>query len=197
MSNTALENISDIRFSAMTLNDRSSATDPVEIAQNLKNAFRNHPAGVAVVTADPGNGPVGLTATSVSSVSVDPPVIAFSLSAGSSATPGIRNSEHVVVHLLGKEQIEIARLFSTSGVDRFADTSLWDRLPTGEPYLRDAEVWMRGRITGTLDINGSTLAALEIVESRYTASQDRIPLVYHNRMWHQLSENSAVKEPGQ
>lgn len=42
-------------------------------ADDFKSAFRNHPAGVSVVTADPGDGPVGLTATSVISVSANPP----------------------------------------------------------------------------------------------------------------------------
>ncbi len=51
-------------------------------ADDFKSAFRNHPAGVSVVTADPGDGPVGLTATSVISVSANPPapgVFAFGL----------------------------------------------------------------------------------------------------------------------
>ena len=50
----------------------------------FKAAFRGHPAGVAVITADAG-GPVALTATSVSSVSADPPLLIFSISAQSSA----------------------------------------------------------------------------------------------------------------
>jgi hypothetical protein len=40
-------------------------------ADEFKSAFRNHPAGVAVITADAGYGPVGLTATSVISVSAE------------------------------------------------------------------------------------------------------------------------------
>ncbi|MGD7002331.1 flavin reductase family protein [Corynebacterium halotolerans] len=169
-----------------------SATTPEEIARHLKDAFRSHPAGVAVVTADPGDGPVGLTATSVSSVSVDPPAVAFSLSAASTSAPRIRAAEHVVIHLLSADQLELAQLFATSGVDRFADTTKWGRLPTGEPYLLDAGVWLRGRITGVLDINGSILAAVEIVESRCRPGEERTPLVYWNRSWHQLSENSTV-----
>lgn len=170
----------------------SSTTEPAELTRDLRNAFRSHPAGVAVVTADPGDGPVGLTATSVSSVSVDPPAVAFSLSAVSTSAARIRAAEHVVIHLLGAEQLELAQLFATSGVDRFADTTKWGRLPTGEPYLLDAEVWLRGRITGVLDVNGSALAAVEIVESHCRTGDDRIPLVYWNRSWHQLSENSTL-----
>nr|WP_091424221.1 flavin reductase [Arthrobacter sp. OV608] len=53
-------------------------------------AFRNHPGGVAVVTADAGDGPVGLTATYVISASVEPNMLAFSVSELSSSTPTIR-----------------------------------------------------------------------------------------------------------
>lgn len=169
-----------------------TTTQPAELTRDLKDAFRSHPAGVAVVTADPGDGPVGLTATSVSSVSVDPPTVAFSLSAVSSSAPRILAAEHVVIHLLSADQLELAQLFATSGVDRFADTTKWGRLPTGEPYLPAAEVWLRGRITGLLDVNGSALAAVEIVESHCRTGDGRIPLVYWNRSWHQLSDRSTV-----
>ncbi len=101
----------------------------------FKAAFRNHPAGVAVITADAGDGPVALTATSVFSVSVAPPLLVFSVSELSSSTPTIRRAETVVVHLLGAAQIDIAKLGATSGIDRFADTSIWERLPTGEPHF--------------------------------------------------------------
>ena len=57
---------------------------PVESSlspDDFKAAFRHHPAGVAVITADAGRGPVMLTATSVSSVSAEPALLMFSLSA--------------------------------------------------------------------------------------------------------------------
>ncbi|WP_287931796.1 flavin reductase family protein, partial [Arthrobacter sp.] len=70
-------------------------------ADDFKAAFRNHPAGVAVITADVGAGPVGLTATSVISVSASPPLVVFSLSSSSSSTPTVKKAETVVIHLLG------------------------------------------------------------------------------------------------
>ena len=101
----------------------------------FKRAFRNHATGVAVSTADAGDGPVGLTATSAFSVSAEPPLLVFSLSDLSSSAPTIHRTDTVVVHLLGAEQLHIATLCSTSGVDRFADTELWGRLATGEPFF--------------------------------------------------------------
>lgn len=167
-------------------------THPDEMSQDFRTAFRAHPAGVAIVTADPGTGPVGLTATSVSSVSADPPTIALNLSALSRSAEKIRSAEHVVVHLLAREQLHLAQLFATPGADRFGDTSLWDRLPSGEPYLLNSRVWLRGKIVGSIDINGSTLAAIELVETHVDTSVDSAPLVYCSRTWHELSDTSSV-----
>lgn len=172
--------------------DLLTHTRPEEMSLDFRNAFRTHPAGVAIVTADPGTGPVGLTATSVSSVSADPPTIALNLSALSSSSQKIRESEYVVVHLLGREQLELAQLFATPGADRFGNTSQWDRLPSGEPYLLKSRVWMRGKIVGSIDVNGSTLAAIELVETHVDTSTESIPLVYCSRTWHKLSDMSSL-----
>lgn len=169
-----------------------SCPDPAEVSADFRAAFRSHPGGVAVITADAGDGPAGLTATSVCSVSVDPPAVAFSLSGISSAAPSIRRSSTVVVHLLDADQLELARTFSTSGIDRFADTSVWDRLPTGEPYLPGAAAWMRGEITGTLDVGGSAVTAVRVLEVSLRKDEQSAPLVYCNRTWHRLGSGSAV-----
>lgn len=166
-------------------------------ADDFKAAFRNHPAGVAVITADTGAGPVGLTATSVISVSANPPLVVFSLSSASSSTPTVKRAETVVIHLLGAEQIGLARKFATSGIDRFADTSIWSRLISGEPYLPSANAWMRGRIVNQMSAGDSTVVAVQVLqvdlpgESGRNAKESR-PLVYHNRTWHSLSDESVV-----
>jgi flavin reductase (DIM6/NTAB) family NADH-FMN oxidoreductase RutF len=167
-------------------------------ADDFKAAFRNHPAGVSVITADPGDGPVGLTATSVFSVSANPPLLVFSLSTHSSSGPALRQAETLVVHLLGVEQIELAKTFSTSGIDRFADTSTWSRLVTGEPFLPAARTWMRGKVVSQMAAGDSTVMAVQVLQVNapsvsHSNAQESRPLVYHNRTWHSLSEASAVE----
>jgi len=167
-------------------------------SEDFRAAFRNHAAGVAVVTADPGDGPVGMTATSVFSVSATPPLLVFSVSELSSATPGILASDSVVVHLLGADQAGVAKHFATSGIDRFADTSLWDRLPTGEPYVPTANAWIRGTIVNRFTAGGSTLVVVNATDAHYpdaeeaSGAEDAQPLVYHNRTWHGLGEHSRL-----
>jgi flavin reductase (DIM6/NTAB) family NADH-FMN oxidoreductase RutF len=157
----------------------------------FKAAFRNHPGGVAVVTADAGDGPVGLTVTSVFSVSAEPPLLVFSISGQSSSAPTIQRAETVVVHLLGADQLDVAKLFATSGVDRFADRSSWDRLITGEPYLPGAATWIRGRIVNRMEAGSSTVVAVHALQSGIGAA-DTAPLVYHNRSWHHIGDHSRL-----
>ncbi|GMA36300.1 hypothetical protein GCM10025876_25040 [Demequina litorisediminis] len=78
-------------------------------ADDFKAVFRGHPGGVAVITADAGDGPVALTASSVSSVSADPPLLVFSISASSSASDVLSRAETVVVHLLDARDLELAK----------------------------------------------------------------------------------------
>lgn len=172
---------------------------PVLGAEQFKAAFRNHPAGVAVITADAGDGPVALTATSVFSVSADPPLLVFSLSATSSSTPTLTRADTVVVHLLSAGQLDIAILGATSGIDRFANTSIWSRLETGEPYFPAAPVWIRGRVVDRMEAGASTVLAVEALEARTPErgseaadAENSRPLVYHNRTWHVLSDESKL-----
>jgi flavin reductase (DIM6/NTAB) family NADH-FMN oxidoreductase RutF len=173
--------------------DLGFGVEPGLGAEEFKAAFRNHAAGVAVITADAGDGPIGITATSVFSVSAEPPLLVFSISELSSSAATLRDADHVVVHLLGAEQLHLAKLCSTSGIDRFADTSLWSRLPDGDPYFPSAHSWIRGRVVNRMPAGGSTVFAVHALEASIAEVGDSAaPLVYHNRRWHSLGEHSAI-----
>lgn len=165
--------------------------------EQFRTAFRGHPGGVSVITADAGHGPVALTATSVASVSVDPPALMFSVSEQSSSAPTLRAADTVVVHLLGADQLQLAELGATSGIDRFADLSIWKRLPTGEPYFPAARAWVRGRITARLDIGSPRSSSVLVVEALQVDGSEPPhahdpALVYHDRVWHRLGSHSRI-----
>jgi flavin reductase (DIM6/NTAB) family NADH-FMN oxidoreductase RutF len=133
----------------------------------------------------------------VSSISIAPPLLVFSLSELSSSTSAIRRADTVVVHLLSAGQLELAKLGATHGVDRFADTSMWTRFPTGEPYFPSANAWIRGRVVDQKELSGSTIIVVEALETSVpgaaappASGADARPLVYHNRTWHRLGEHS-------
>jgi flavin reductase (DIM6/NTAB) family NADH-FMN oxidoreductase RutF len=162
----------------------------------FKALFRGHPGGVAVITAEGPDGPVALTATSVSSVSAEPPLLIFSVSALSSATPAILAADTVVVHLLDSDDLGVAKLASTSGIDRFADPESWSRLVTGEPVYNGVRAWVRCAIIERMNAGGSTVIAAHALQSGI--NRDVQPgehgdaLVYHNRSWHRLGDHSRI-----
>lgn len=163
-------------------------------AEQFKLICRGHPGGVAVVTAQGPNGPVALTATSVASVSVDPPILIFSVSSLSSAGPSILAADSVVVHLLDAHDVDLAKLASTSGVDRFANTSAWTRLPTGEPVFPAVRAWTRAKVVSHLEAGGSTVVAVHALQGQINRGPEHEagPLVYHNRSWHRLGDHSRL-----
>lgn len=176
---------------------RAHASFPTSLPpQSFKDLFRGHPGGVAVITADAGDGPVALTATSVSSVSADPPLLTFSISALSSAFTTLQRADTVVVHLLDADDLDLARLGATSGVDRFANRAAWSRLATGEPVFAGVRAWVRCAVIGRMDAGASTVIAAHALEAaidRGGPGDDEVnALVYHNRTWHRLDEHSRL-----
>lgn len=164
----------------------------------LKAVFRHQPGGVALVTADDGTRPIAITVTSVISVSAEPPLFIFSASALSSSTPVLLGSKTVVVHLLTDQNVDLAALGATSGIDRFADTSRWDRLPTGEPLFNGVDTWIRGEIVNSFEAGTSTMLVIHALETHTPAADSTArPLVYHDRTWHALDEQSVIPDPRQ
>lgn len=162
-----------------------ASLSPLFVSEHFKTAFRAHPAGVAVITAAGTEGAVGLTASSVASVSADPPILAFSVSGGRSASQ-IAAAQTVVVHLLGADQLELARTFSIPGTPRFAGDMDWEMLPTGEPLLKGVPWALRCEIVHRAALGGSVLLAATVLEVRSDPSGSD-PLVYQDRAFHGLS----------
>ncbi|TNC47491.1 flavin reductase [Rubellimicrobium rubrum] len=166
-----------------------SATNQSVLSEVFREAFRNHPAGVSVIAADPGDGPVALTVSSLISVSASPPTVAFSLSAQSTTAVTILRAETMVIHLLRHKDMPLAQLCATSGADRFGAEVRWARLPTGEPRYIDVGIWFRARPLHTLPVSGATLIVAELLEGQVAeaeVSEDELSMVYLNRQWHGL-----------
>lgn len=139
------------------------ATEP-ELAAKFKAAFREHPAGIALITARTPEGPVGLTASSVASVAVDPAALVFSVTRTTGSAGLILSADSFLVHLLDARHAQVAQEFAVSGGERFTDEQGWGELPTGEPYLRGVRSALRGRTMHTLAVGSSMLVVAEVLD---------------------------------
>ncbi|MDX2937767.1 flavin reductase family protein [Streptomyces ipomoeae] len=157
----------------------------------LRQAFRGHPAGVAIITVDAGARPAGFTATSIASVSADPPMVSFSIASTSSSWPHVRDAGTAVINFLHADQEELARTFATSGIDRFAASTNWTRLPTGEPLLDGVAGWLRVRLEEPIAAGQARLLLGTVVEGRVESGDS--PLIYHDgRFLHLPMRNPAT-----
>src|SRR5690606_20085074 len=96
-------------------------------ADRFRSLLSQHAAGVVIVTADVSGEPVGLTATSFTSVSLSPPLVAFYIADSSRTWPRLRKAGVFAVHLLGEEQRDLAVRFAAKDTDRFAPPTVWSR----------------------------------------------------------------------
>ena len=78
----------------------------------LRDAFGRFASGVTIVTAPSKDGPVGITASSFSSLSLDPPLVLWSPDTGSYRFPYFENASQYAIHVLGAEQVELCRKFT-------------------------------------------------------------------------------------
>ncbi|MGK5693876.1 flavin reductase family protein [Streptomyces sp. URMC 128] len=152
----------------------------------LRSVFRRHAAGVAVITARGDTGPVGFTATSLASVSAEPPLLSFGVGTGSSSWPVIATAGHVGVHILGEHQQELAATFARSGADRFAPPTAWRDGPEGVPVLDGVPAWLVGRVVARVPAGDHRIVIAEVVYGDHTGT-DR-PLLYHQGRYNRLRD---------
>ncbi|MFC4603805.1 flavin reductase family protein [Rhodococcus kronopolitis] len=148
--------------------------------------MRRHPAGVVIVTLDADTGPVGFTATSFASLSLDPPLVSFNIAEASSSMAALRGARSLVIHLLGEHQRHLAQRFSRSADQRFSDESLWRRLESGEPVLHGTPIWLRTTVHQLIPAGDHTLVIGQVtrVHDEDDAEAAASPLLYHDGRYH-------------
>ena len=107
----------------------------------LRNAFGAFMTGVTVVTAHDAEGkPLGFTANSFTSVSMDPPLVLVCLANSSSNYDALINAKGFAVNILAEDQMEISNTFARPSEDRFAGVA-WHSGPYGSPVIDATSAW--------------------------------------------------------
>ena len=147
-------------------------------ARDFRGALGCFPTGVCLVTTlDPGGKPEGLTVNSFSSVSLDPPMVLWSLSRAASCAPVFRDAEYFAANVLAAGDEALSGHFAKQAPDKFA--AFPERFVSGlggVPVLQGAaatfECHTRHRYYG-----GDHIILIGTVE-RYGYTE-RPPLIFH------------------
>jgi flavin reductase (DIM6/NTAB) family NADH-FMN oxidoreductase RutF len=142
----------------------------------LRRAFGHFATGVTIITAiGPDGRWLGMTANSFTSVSLDPPLVLWSLAKGSSQYAGFLHAPRFAVHVLHEGQAELAQQFACRDRDRFAGVDCMTDsrgIPLLQDFLARFECETRDKFEG-----GDHVIVLARVDGYLTRAGD--PLLFH------------------
>ncbi|MCX5256391.1 flavin reductase family protein [Streptomyces canus] len=156
---------------------REDERAPVEQAE-FRRVLGSFASGVTVVTA-PGAEPAGFACQSFSSLSLDPPLIAFMVGRTSTTWPRIAQAGVFCVNVLSAEQGELCRAFAVSGADKFAGVAHDPAPASGSPRLAGTLAWIDCTIHA-VHTGGDHLIVVGRVDALGTGDGDgEPPLLFH------------------
>lgn len=151
--------------------------------EQLRRCMRAWSSGVTIVTAVHAGERHGMTVSSFTSVSLDPPLVVISLHTGSRTDELVTASGAFAVNILSAGQQPLSERFaggSLSSEDRFHGVAV-EALETGTLAIKDALVSLDCRVRQIIPVGMNTLFLGEVVEAR--GGSDGQPLVYHDRQY--------------
>lgn len=147
--------------------------------RDLRDGFGTFATGVTIITARAPDGtPIGCTANSFSSVSLDPPLILWSLARTSLSLDAFKNAPYFAVNVLTTSQLDLARKFAMSDVAKYAGVSYREGLG-GAPLLEGSMAQFECATAATYD-GGDHIIFLGRVE-RFRWRADDPLLFYRGR----------------
>lgn len=144
--------------------------------KEFRSALGKFATGVTIVTTlDQNDTPVGVTASSFNSVSLDPPLVLWSLAKASKSMSAFGGSGHFAVHILTSGQEALSNRFARSGEDKFAELD-WSGGALGSPLLADFAARFQCRTTHQYEGGDHIIFVGEVIDFE---SREAAPLVFH------------------
>jgi len=149
----------------------------------FKRAMSQFASGVTVVTTKHGDTPIGITASSFTSLSLNPPLVLVSLDKKLFTHNVIAESGFFAVNVLSARQLELGMRFAGMKPeikDRFAGLNI-HTAETGAPLLPNSLAWVDCKVWNMYDGGDHTIFVGEVKD--LSVSDLDMPLLYHNRLW--------------
>jgi flavin reductase (DIM6/NTAB) family NADH-FMN oxidoreductase RutF len=146
-------------------------------SQELRRSLAQFATGVTVVTTRSADDePVGMTANSFASVSLEPPLALWSLARSAASFEAFRCASRWRIHVLAADQLEVAKRFATRGADKFS-AGQWTYPPAAPPQLHGCVAWYECSARSQHD-EGDHVILVGRIESLGTPGG--APLIFHD-----------------
>ena len=170
---------------------QSLATNQDLDPQRLRQAFGIFPTGVVAVAAEVDGRLVGLAASSFTSVSLEPPLVSFSVANTSKTWPELRRSAHLGVTILAGRHGEVCRQMA-GPVDRRFDGLAISASDDGAVTLDDGLARFDCTIYREVEAGDHIIVLLRLHAVEHSADEDDTgnPLVFHRSGFGRLAESA-------
>lgn len=161
--------------------------------RDFRRALGRFATGITVITARAADGEIaGLTVNSFNSVSLDPPLVLWSLGRDSPSHEVFERATHFAVNVLSEQQRALSDNFARSGVDKFVGLS-WTPATSGAPLLPDCCAWFECRIAARHPGGDHTIFIGEV--EKFVHDVTRAPLLYFGGEYRCLSQQKPKDAP--
>ncbi|MCV7193091.1 flavin reductase family protein [Mycolicibacterium brumae] len=150
----------------------------------LRRAFGCFPSGVTAVSALVDGAPIGMAASSFTSVSLEPALVSLCFQAGSGTWKMLRTLPKLGISVLAQGQDDICMTLARRADNRFASVA-WDHTEEGAVLVRGATAWLECSPYAELPAGDHTIALLQI--HGLIAKPDAAPLVFHGSKFRRLA----------
>ncbi|MFV8166141.1 flavin reductase family protein [Mycobacterium sp. 134] len=158
----------------------SNTADPTLLRQ----AFGCFPSGVTAVCAMVDGGPMGMAASSFTSVSLEPALVSLCFQSSSGTWQRLRELPRLGISVLAQGQDEICMSLARKSPDRFAGIA-WGSTSEGSVFVHGATAWLECSVYGELPAGDHEVALLEI--HGLQAKPGAAPLVFHGSKFRRLA----------
>jgi flavin reductase (DIM6/NTAB) family NADH-FMN oxidoreductase RutF len=152
------------------------AAETLQRRLDLRRAFSMFPSGVTGVCALVDGTPVGMAASSFTSVSLQPPLVSICIDQKSTTWPVLARAPRLGVSVLSSEHAELARALSARDRDRFSDAG-WHANEDGALFLQGATLWLDCAVSDAITAGDHFIVLLEVRET--CLFPDLSPLIFH------------------
>lgn len=156
-------------------------------APSLKETLARFCTGVVLITGRDGEGPLGFTAQSFVSVSLEPPLVSFCPAKTSESWPRIRRSGRFCVNVLSEAQHNLCFRFAKKGVERFEGVG-WQTAPGGFPRVENALAWFDCGVEVEHDAGDHHIVIGRIWSFTAAEQAELAPLIFYRRQLGKFSE---------
>jgi len=158
---------------------------------SFREALGHYASGITVITSHIEGEPIGFTCQSFYSVSMNPPLVSFSVMSNSASYPKIRQAGRFAVNILSGEQVRISNQFARRGTDKWHDVD-WQASPLGNPIIDGSLHWLdcdihAEHVAGDHLIVIGEVKALNLQEAAATQ-----PLLYFKGQYCKIAAPDAV-----